>query len=107
MRPLGTMLVAAGMACAAVAVHRAAFRRSRPSSEPCDTLAPCDGACGVVAANKAPQLLTYHQTDESVRWHLSRAEAKRIRRAYRRMRCDIDSRLDNPAWPHPSTGRSA
>lgn len=110
MRPLGTLLVAAGMACAAAAVHRAAFSRRRPaapSPEWGNSMPLTDGACGRVAANEAPQLLTHHQSDESRRWHLERAEAKRIRRAYRRMRQDIDSRLDNPAWPHPATGRSA
>jgi hypothetical protein len=107
MRPLTTMLAAAGMACAAAAVHRAAFRRSRPSSEPCDAMAPCDGACGLSAVTTAALPLTHHQTAESRLWHLERAEARRIRRAYRRMRCDIDSRLDNPAWPHPATGRPA
>lgn len=107
MNPVGTLLGASLLSVGAIAAHRAAFRRSRPSPAPCDTLAPCDGACGVVAANKAPQLLTHHQTAESRRWHLERAEGRRIRRAYRRMRLDIDSRLNNPAWPHPSTGRSA
>jgi len=107
MRPLSTMLAVAGMACAAAAVHRAAFRRSRPSSEPCDTLAPCDGACGLSAVTTAALPLTHHQTEESVRWHLSRAEARRIRRAYRKMHLDIESRLGNPAWPHPQRRRAA
>jgi hypothetical protein len=107
MNPVGTLLAASLLSVGAIAAHRAAFRRSRPSSEPCDTMAPCDGACGLSAATTAALPLTHHQTDESRRWHLSRAEAKRIRRAYRKMRLDIDSRLDNPAWPHPATGRSA
>lgn len=110
MRPVGTFLSAALLSVGALALHRAAFSRRRPaapSPEWGNSMPLTDGACGMVAANEAPQLLTHHQSDESRRWHLERAEAKRIRRAYRRMRCDIDSRLDNPAWPHPATGRSA
>jgi hypothetical protein len=109
MRPLGTMLVAAGMACAAAAVHRALFSRNRrpDAPKPFSDEWMRQEARDFATHRTGSAPLTHHQTDESVRWHLSRAEARRIRRAYRRMRLDIDSRLDNPAWPHPSTGRSA
>ena len=109
MRPLGTLLAAASMGLAAVGAHRGIFQRSRRSepSPGCGTsMPPADGACGVPAATVVAAPPTDCQHPDSVRWHLERAEARRIRRAYRRMRHDIDSRLDNPAWKHSATGRS-
>ena len=43
-------------------------------------------------------LMTKRQSDESRRWHLERAEAKRIRRAYWREELNRMSREANRAW---------
>jgi hypothetical protein len=109
-----TMLAAAGMALASVGAHRALFTRNRRPDLAQPTVDELIQACEVVSNRQAPPMRVWRrhwmplpQTDESRRWHLERAEARRIRRAYRKMRLDIDSRLDNPAWPHPATGRSA
>ena len=109
MNPVGTFLAAASMGIAAIGLNRALFHRSRrpetpkPLSDEWMRQEARDFAAHQTAGS-AP--LAHHQTKESVRWHLERAEARRIRRAYRKMRHDIDSRLDNPAWKHSATGRS-
>jgi hypothetical protein len=107
MNPVGTFLAAASMGIAAIGLNRALFHRSRrPEPSPEGNSAPlADGACGALAATVVAATPADRQTPDSVRWHLERAEARRIRRAYRRMRHDIDSRLDNPAWQR-ATGRS-
>jgi hypothetical protein len=109
MRPLSTLLAAASLGLAAAGLNRALFHRSRrPEPSPEGNSAPlAEGACGALAATTVAATPTDRQTPDSVRWHLERAEARRIRRAYRKMRHDIDSRLDNPAWKHSATGRSA
>lgn len=107
MNPVGTLLAAASMGIAAIGLNRALFHRSRrvPSPDWGNSAPLADGACGALAATVVAAPPTDCQHPDSVRWHLERAEARRIRRAYRRMRHDVDSRLDNPAWKR-STGRS-
>lgn len=108
MSALSTLLSAASMAVAVIGVNRALSHRSRrPESSPEGNSAPlAEGVCGALAATVVAATPIDRQTPDSVRWHLERAEARRIRRAYRKMRHDIDSRLDNPAWKHSATGRS-
>jgi len=109
MNPVGTFLAAASMGIAAIGLNRAIFHRSRrpePSPGWCASMPLADGPCGALAAAVVAATPADRQTPDSVRWHLERAEARRIRRAYRKMRHDIDSRLDNPAWKHSATGRS-
>jgi hypothetical protein len=113
MSAFGTMVLAAGMACGAVFANRALFARNRRRAAPSpDVPKPFSDdwmrqeARDFAHHRNGSAPLPASQTDESRLWHLSRAEERRIRRAYRKMRLDIESRLDNPAWKHSATGRS-